>query len=89
MTPDRWQQIEKIYHSALDVAESDRSAFIEKVCAGDAGLRREVESLLASDGQAVDFIESPALDLMARAKKDWDISSLTGRRLEPIRFFHL
>jgi len=79
MNPERWQQVEKIYHSALDVAESDRSAFIEKVCAGDAGLRREVESLLASDAEAGGFIESPALELMAEAKTDWDISSLVGR----------
>jgi hypothetical protein len=38
MTPDRWQQIEKIYHSALELEESQRLAFVEKACAGDEAL---------------------------------------------------
>jgi serine/threonine-protein kinase len=66
MTPERWQQIEKIYHSALELAESQRPAFLEKTCAGDQTLRHEVESLLRSEQRADRFIEEPALEVAAK-----------------------
>jgi eukaryotic-like serine/threonine-protein kinase len=57
MTPDRWQQIEKVYHSALELVENERPAFLEKACAGDEALRQEVESLLQSEQSGDHFIE--------------------------------
>ena len=66
MTPERWQQIEKIYHSALELAESERPAFLEKACAGDEALRQEVESLLRSEQSGDRFIEEPALEVAAK-----------------------
>ena len=42
-----WQQIEKLYHSALEHEPRQRAAFLRQACAGDEALRREVESLLA------------------------------------------
>jgi eukaryotic-like serine/threonine-protein kinase len=69
MTPDRWQQIEKVYHSALELAKNERPAFVEKACAGDEGLRREVESLLADEEQARSFIEAPALVMAAQTSE--------------------
>jgi hypothetical protein len=38
----------------------DRAAFIAQACANDSDLRREVESLLAREGQADELLESPA-----------------------------
>jgi hypothetical protein len=29
MTPDRWQKIEKLYHSAREKEESERVAFLD------------------------------------------------------------
>jgi serine/threonine protein kinase/tetratricopeptide (TPR) repeat protein len=49
MTPDRWQQIEQLYHGALERAEEQRAGYLQQACAGDDGLRCEVESLLARD----------------------------------------
>jgi hypothetical protein len=46
MKPERWRQIDKIYHSALE-HERQRQAFLREACAGDEALRQEVESLLA------------------------------------------
>jgi serine/threonine protein kinase len=66
MEPERWQQIEHLYLSALQVEESRRSAFLEDTCEDEA-LRREVESLLARHDQAENFLESPALELVADA----------------------
>ena len=67
MTPERWQKIEELYHAALKLEGSQRAAFLEKACSGDEELRREVESLLASDAQAESFLESPVLEVAAKA----------------------
>jgi serine/threonine protein kinase len=63
--PERWRQIERIYHSALELGAAKREAFIEQACAGDTALRREVESLLAS-GEDQTYLEAPALEMAAR-----------------------
>ena len=44
MTPDRLQQIEDLYHSALERESAERAVFINESCNGDEDLRREVES---------------------------------------------
>jgi len=51
MTPERWQQIEKLYHAALEHKPSQRSGFLDQACQGDEGLRREVDSLLDLEGE--------------------------------------
>jgi len=48
MEPDRWLQIEEIFHSALDCAPENRAALLDSACDGNAELRKEIESLLAS-----------------------------------------
>jgi serine/threonine protein kinase len=62
MTPERWQQIEQLYHAALERAETERAAFLTRVCAGDETLRREVEVLLAANEQADTFLNERALE---------------------------
>lgn len=47
MTPERWQQIERLYHSALKLESGQWAAFLEDACAGDQALCKEVESLAA------------------------------------------
>ena len=63
---ERWQQVERLYHAALERGAERRAAFLAEACAGDEGLRREVESLLAYEEQAEAFIESPALEVAAK-----------------------
>ena len=65
MASDRWQQIEKLCHSALELEEGQRAAFVREACAGDDELRQEVESLLAED-KGASFLEAPALEAAAR-----------------------
>jgi serine/threonine protein kinase/Tfp pilus assembly protein PilF len=67
---ERWQQIEQLYHAALERGAEERATFLAEACAGDEGLRREVESLLAYEDQAENFIESPALDVAAKMIAD-------------------
>src|SRR5436190_2099213 len=66
MTPDRWRKIEEIYHSALQREESERIAFLNQACAGDDALRREVESLLACEGEPEQLVEKLAHEMAAK-----------------------
>jgi serine/threonine protein kinase/tetratricopeptide (TPR) repeat protein len=65
MTPERWQQIEKLFHSALERESGERAAFLAQACNGDESLRREVESLIGSHEKSDSFIEAPAADIAA------------------------
>jgi len=67
MPSDRWKEIEQLCDQALARSEEERGAFLESACAGNDGLRREVESLLAFQKQAENFIETPAMDQAAKA----------------------
>jgi len=64
--PERWRRVEQLYHSALALEASRRKAFLEDSCADDEALCRDVASLLARQGQAEEFMEVPALEMMAR-----------------------
>ena len=64
---DRFKRIEEIYHQALERPEAARVAFVAQACGGDADLLREVERLISFDGKAGKFMDSPALDVAARA----------------------
>src|SRR5262245_26975024 len=63
---ERWEEIERLYHAALERTAQERGEFLEEVCAGDEDLRREVASLLVYDGQPASFIEAPVLDIAVR-----------------------
>src|SRR5262249_28245062 len=64
---DRWEQIERLYHAALERGPDAREAFLDESCAGDEDLRREVAGLLACDVPGDSFIKSPAIEIAARA----------------------
>ena len=70
MKGEQWQQVERLYHSTLAKPPQERSAFLLEACAGDEALRREVESLLAYEDHAENFIESPALEVAAKMMAD-------------------
>ena len=79
MTSERLQQIEELYHFALEKDPADRLAFLNESCNGDEELRQEVESLLASQAEAGDFIEEPVHEVAARLIADNQKRSMVGR----------
>jgi serine/threonine protein kinase/tetratricopeptide (TPR) repeat protein len=81
MKPERLQQVEQLYHAALEREDAERVLFLRDACAGDEALRREVESLLAHDKEVEDFIEAPALEAMAQALAE--VPSLLSDRTGP------
>ena len=50
--------------------EGDRTAFLEEACAGDEALHREVESLLAQESAASQFLDGPAAEVAAHLMTD-------------------
>jgi eukaryotic-like serine/threonine-protein kinase len=56
MTPERFQQIEQLYHAARQKTAAERAALLAEA---DPELRREVESLLAQPG--AEFLDRPAI----------------------------
>jgi hypothetical protein len=52
MTPEQWQKVDRVWHAVLARPELERDAALAELCAGDDGLRREVESLLANLARA-------------------------------------
>ena len=81
MTPERWRRIEDIYHAVLSRDVSQRTAFLNEACAGDAELRREVESLLAQTASADGLLDRPAVAMAAELVSNPQRTLLTGRRI--------
>ncbi|HEX7771894.1 MAG TPA: serine/threonine-protein kinase, partial [Pyrinomonadaceae bacterium] len=52
MNPERWQQISRIFNSAIGLDGEARAAYVEGQCGSDDSLRAEVEKLIASHQQA-------------------------------------
>ena len=61
-----WDHIQEIYHASLPLAPSERGVFLEKACAQNSRLLREVESLLNADESSGDFLQSPAFEIGLR-----------------------
>jgi len=60
MNPQRWRQIEELYHSALEREPAERSGYLGEACGEDGELRREVESLLAQSGSVEALVDGAA-----------------------------
>ena len=67
MGPERWQQIERIYHGVAARPHEERAVLLDRECAGAAELRAEVERMLAIESRGKGFLEAPAMEVAARA----------------------
>ena len=61
MTPERWRQIEELYHAVRERGLADRAVLLAQA---DSELRREVEALLAQDASGGKILDRPAEDLL-------------------------
>jgi serine/threonine-protein kinase len=77
MTPERWAEVNRVWHAVLARPDTERAAAIAELCAGDEDMRAEIESLLASlaHASAAGFAAAPGLATGS--------GSLVGRRLGP------
>lgn len=84
MTSDRWHQVEELFHSALEREPVERAAYLAVACGDDEALRREVETLIASDERLGSFIDSPAFKIEAeQLLADDQAESLAGQKVGP------
>ncbi|RPJ86810.1 MAG: hypothetical protein EHM18_04325, partial [Acidobacteria bacterium] len=61
MDKKRWQEVERLYSSAVERRPEDRATYLAEICP-DPSLRREVESLLLHGSEADDFLQTQALE---------------------------
>ena len=61
MTPERFERVREILEAALARPAGDRARFLEEACGADAELREEVESLIAHEAGAKEYLEKPLL----------------------------
>ena len=81
MNAERWNQIERVYHSARDLPSGERERFLRESCEDDEDLRREVESLLAYETETALLLDRPALEVAARAVALDRQNEMIGRTL--------
>lgn len=86
MQPERWEEIERLYHDARHLPREQRAAFLDAVCAGNLELRSEVTAMLEGDEQATAILEAPAPAVVAKqlavqAAASTPIQSLVGRKV--------
>jgi serine/threonine protein kinase len=60
--PD-WDQIQEIYHEALKLPPSERSAFIARAASQNPSLMREVNELVSVGASLGDFLKTPIAEL--------------------------
>jgi eukaryotic-like serine/threonine-protein kinase len=83
MTMDRWSVIEEIFQSAVERPLSERNAYIAQACGDDAELRVEIESLLASAGNATTALDSLVAGDLREMLRSSEASEI-GHRVGPL-----
>lgn len=52
MRPERWQQLDGLFHAALERAPEERAAFLNEACGRNESVRKQVDALLAAPEKA-------------------------------------
>jgi eukaryotic-like serine/threonine-protein kinase len=58
LTPERWAQIETLFHRAAECEPELRTGLLDEACRNDPELRQEVEALLSSDRSAGNYVRA-------------------------------
>ncbi len=69
---------EDLFHLALEESPGERSAFLDRACAGDVARRRRLEVLLGSHETRDSFLEGPAVGRRAMADLNPDLTEVFG-----------
>jgi tetratricopeptide (TPR) repeat protein len=82
MPSHTWEQIENLFVQASELPRQEQAAFLDHACANIDDLRKEVESLLASDRKSGEKITRAVED---EAQSLFGLSSMIGSRLGSYR----
>src|SRR5690242_12077988 len=83
MNQEFWRRAEELFHATIERPQSERQAFLDNACGGDAELRRQVELLVSREEQAGSFLEQPAIDDATATLAS--SGSFAGRQFGPYR----
>jgi len=89
MTSERFQQVVELFQNAYELEAEKRIAYLDRACAGDVELRREVESLLASYEQAGNFLSKPAVTAAAEDLTAGESEAMVGRKIDHFQVLSL
>lgn len=84
MEPQRWRQIEDLFQNALDCEPGRRATFLDSACAGDASLRKDIESLLSSYEKG-SFTETPAFVEGIKLLEENEDRSIASQSIGPYK----
>ncbi len=79
--PERWREIERLYHEAMAHSPADRAAFLIEACVGDETLRSDVQILVDQPVSAERFLDEPALGVQGRMTEVDTTRDVIGRRV--------
>ncbi|HMS42742.1 MAG TPA: serine/threonine-protein kinase, partial [Pyrinomonadaceae bacterium] len=87
MNIERLNQIEEIYHAALQIPLGERESFFDKTCGADGDLRREVESLLSFEKTSDSFLDNSPKSIIAEIFHEE--SNLIGKQINQYKVLSL
>jgi len=82
MDPGQWARMKEIFQAARECEPAEREALLRELCGDDDALKAAVNGMLARDSSGAGFLETPALEIEARAMaRGLDLPSAA---LEPV-----
>jgi eukaryotic-like serine/threonine-protein kinase len=81
MNNQRWQRVDEIFQTAIELPPELRVAFLEEACSDDPMLRAKVEAMIKADDGGWDLIEKPALEVAAPLLADETPQMARGERI--------
>ncbi|MBO0863330.1 MAG: serine/threonine protein kinase, partial [Chloracidobacterium sp.] len=81
MAPERWRQIDQLFHTALELDQAEREAFLERACDADKDLRHEVTTLLVADAEADSVKQALLAEVAAEMLAADQTRRLIGKRI--------
>lgn len=85
MTPEHWQRLQSLFNDIVDLDNDAQKAYLDKYCAHDSQLRREVEYLINSDHSRENTIKKTIEREVNRALC---INALPGERIGTYRLLN-
>jgi serine/threonine-protein kinase len=83
MDGDRWRQVDKIFHDLIEQTPEQRASFLDRVCANDPSLKKDVEQLIEAYERSGSFLDSTATaaayeSLVGRSLGSYQVEGLLG-----------
>src|ERR1044072_1788516 len=88
MTPERWQQVEDIFQTPLDLPVANRASYLSQACAGDVSLHKQVVNLLTyheTGERALEALNAADNPIKGADTLADEIDPMIGRRIGAYR----